>query len=306
MNIIEKSIASTTRKSYDNVWKRLVEFCRKIALPVSLPLPPPLVVNFLCSQFELGLAPSTIAAQASAISYFHKIHSVPDPNASFLVKCFLKGVSESNHGGDIRKPITIDILNKMLEVTPLVVSNHVQSCLISSVFSLCFQAFLRMGEVCVQAGREVSKVIQREHVKFKDSQSQGCMLELTLHHYKHKADSKPTVIIILSNRANHSRCAVALLLRYLQHFPAKSGPLFQWHNGSPVTYRYMAGILARIVTFLGYDTRLFKPHSFRIGAATTAFMQGMSEEEIQRLGRWKSNAVSNYIRVPSFTVRPQS
>ena len=34
-----------------------------------------------------------------------------------------------------------------------------------------------------------------------------------------------------------------------------------------------------------------------IGAATTAAMRGLSDEEIQRMGRWKSQAFRKYIRI---------
>jgi hypothetical protein len=41
-----------------------------------------------------------------------------------------------------------------------------------------------------------------------------------------------------------------------------------------------------------------KGHSFRIGAATAAAIQGASDEDIQRMGRWKSQAFKRYIRIP--------
>ncbi len=37
-------------------------------------------------------------------------------------------------------------------------------------------------------------------------------------------------------------------------------------------------------------------HSFRIGAATTAAHKGLSQQQIQELGRWSSEAFKSYIR----------
>jgi hypothetical protein len=41
----------------------------------------------------------------------------------------------------------------------------------------------------------------------------------------------------------------------------------------------------------------FNIHSFRIGAATSFSVLGKSDDEIKKLGRWKSSAFSNYIRI---------
>ena len=49
---------------------------------------------------------------------------------------------------------------------------------------------------------------------------------------------------------------------------------------------------------LGLKDLQFKAHSFRIGAATMAALHGLSEEEIQVAGRWKSLAFKFYIWIP--------
>ncbi len=41
------------------------------------------------------------------------------------------------------------------------------------------------------------------------------------------------------------------------------------------------------------------PHTFRIGAATWAALQGADDDEIRRMGHWSSNAALKYIRIPT-------
>ena len=53
----------------------------------------------------------------------------------------------------------------------------------------------------------------------------------------------------------------------------------------------------------GFDDRRIKGHSFRIGAATTAASLGFTEDQIQRMGRWRSDAVKKYIRITIFTIK---
>ena len=53
--------------------------------------------------------------------------------------------------------------------------------------------------------------------------------------------------------------------------------------------------LHRSLIWSGHTPKTYKVHSFRIGAATTASMMGVSEEHIQRMGRWRSQAFKKYI-----------
>ena len=47
----------------------------------------------------------------------------------------------------------------------------------------------------------------------------------------------------------------------------------------------------------GLSTTIYKSNSFRMGG-TTAAMMGVADEDIQRMGRWKSQAFKKYIRIP--------
>lgn len=46
-----------------------------------------------------------------------------------------------------------------------------------------------------------------------------------------------------------------------------------------------------MIKAIGLDPKQYKGHSFRIGAATQASKVGFSENAIQNMGRWKSDAV---------------
>ena len=55
--------------------------------------------------------------------------------------------------------------------------------------------------------------------------------------------------------------------------------------------------------FAGLNVKNYKSHSFRIGAATTAWAKGFSEEQIQQMGRWNSEAFKKYIRIPLLSLQ---
>ena len=76
------------------------------------------------------------------------------------------------------------------------------------------------------------------------------------------------------------------------------GPLFIFPGGAPVTRSFCNRHLSKSLLWAGLPTSIYKGHSFRIGAATTAATMGVSDEQIQRMGRWKSHAFKRYIRIP--------
>lgn len=57
-------------------------------------------------------------------------------------------------------------------------------------------------------------------------------------------------------------------------------------------------MLAKTLGYLKIPQATFKSHSFRIGAASAAFVKGMPEHEIiQARGWWKLMCYKNYIRL---------
>lgn len=87
-------------------------------------------------------------------------------------------------------------------------------------------------------------------------------------------------------------------LRSLNHlsttFPsAPSEPLF--HPKQPFTRQLVTDILPDALKSLGYHGH-YSGHSFRWGAATSARENGLSDDEIQLLGRWRSDSYRRHQR----------
>ena len=107
--------------------------------------------------------------------------------------------------------------------------------------------------------------------------------------------------------SQHSRMPITefilerILSVYLGHRGYQSGPLFIYNN-KPVTQRFFSSLLQQVLSAAGFESTNIKSHSFRIGAATLCFSKGYTSDQIQRMGRWKSDAFRKYIRIPSFVV----
>ena len=153
------------------------------------------------------------------------------------------------------------------------------------MFLLAFHAFLRIGEITVHSRTRSEYVIQLADVTISHSH-----IVLVLCHFKHTTSGRPVTLYI--SQTHNKYCPVQALSRFL------NGPLFAFANASPVSRNYFCQYLLKALEWVGLDPSKYKAHSFRIGAATTAADMGMSETQIQSMGRWKSTAFKRYIRVP--------
>ena len=90
-------------------------------------------------------------------------------------------------------------------------------------------------------------------------------------------------------------CLVQGLINYCQLRGVQPGLLFYHQNLEPITVYQFNTELSRCLTFCGLDTKKYKGHSFRIGAASHAADKGFSDSHIRTLDRWKSDAFKSYI-----------
>ena len=84
-------------------------------------------------------------------------------------------------------------------------------------------------------------------------------------------------------------CAVQAVVSFLERHGNRSGPLFLFENGLPLSHSLLTDRLRAILLSAGLPGN-FSSHSFPIGAATSAAGAGIPDHLIQVLGRWKSDA----------------
>jgi hypothetical protein len=91
-------------------------------------------------------------------------------------------------------------------------------------------------------------------------------------------------------------CPVQALDKYLKVRPALGGPLFIHFGRDPLTRYQFDCMLKKGIKAMGLNPTYFSPHSFRIGAATSAAISGIPMDMIKSMDRWQSSAVKIYIR----------
>lgn len=189
-----------------------------------------------------------------------------------------------------RRPLTKDILMQLL--SQLDQSTREGATYYAS-FCLAFAAFLRIGEFTYSTSDrqddDFSKwFLTRRSVRLYDN-----YLELTLP--ASKTDPFRQGITLTIAAINDEACPVQALRHLFQKWPATStSPLFEEPKKGDFTRDTVTTVLRLMLRSAGIEGH-YSGHSFRRGAATSAREAGLSDEEIQLLGRWKSDSYRLYI-----------
>lgn len=192
-----------------------------------------------------------------------------------------------------RLPITKDILLQLLSRLNPAIESHAT---IHAVYCLAFVAFLRAGEFTYSNRDLEDPDFALWHLTRQSVELQPDRLLLTLPVSKTDRFRKGVTLTIAASE--DKACTVASLSNLFTHFPQPlSTPLFHSAAG-PFTREYLSARLQSDIKNLGIKGN-FSGHSFRRGAATTAARNGLPKEDIQQLGRWKSDAYKLYIEPSS-------
>ena len=284
-DLIHAAITPATAKCYNTTLSQFQSFLSTLDNRYhGLPANPGQVLLFIAHLYRSGLSAQTIRSKMSAISYFHKLMSRPDPLDSFIVQKALAGLKNVASSHDNRLPITLTMLQQLLELAPKLISGDYYVRLVQAMMCLSFYALLRPGEVTAS----------HNNLLFQNVQVQGQQLLVTFVTYKHH-QGKPVSLLIPAQQS--APCPVQYLSAYLSVRGNKPGPLFCHLNCKPISYNQYRGWFHTLIQCLS-GNNVYGLHSFRIGAATLAASRNISSVLIQQMGRWRSNAYTRYVRIP--------
>ena len=169
-----------------------------------------------------------------------------------------------------------------------------------AAFTLAFAGFLRVGEFTYsEKDRELgasfaSWFLTKGSIRISES---GSYMELTLPSSKTDPFRKG---ITLTIAASHDSACAVQAMRELQltdtHRP-QNAPLFCIGRAEQLAFtrEYVVQRLQGLALSAGMGQGTWNGHSFRRGAATWAAEAGICDNDIQTLGRWKSDAYKRYI-----------
>ena len=259
---------------------------------------------FIAHRFRQCLAASTVNTYISVRSYYHKLGNYQDLTQNFIVRKTLNGYEKLRSAKDTRLPITSSILKMLLNSLNFTTKSYFIRMMLNSMYLLAFHAFLRVGEI-TGCTPPKGNCLCANTIKFNlDNNNQPISIHLHMSQFKHSDRKHLPILVLQRNLDNSEICPVMALWTYWQ-FRKHSNleePLFSFMDGSQVSRHFFSEQLQLSLKYSSLDKHNYKGHSFRIGAATTAAMLGISEEKIQMMGRWHSNAFKKYIRIPTLNL----
>lgn len=280
------AVENSTKRGYITGVRDYCSFCVSHSLPLD-PTPQTLARYIAYSSLYI----SSASKYLSGARYF-LMHIFPDfdtNRAHPLVQAAIKGSMKLRGANVNRKlPLRLHHLSAFLAIART--SSKYDDFLFICLLSACFFACHRSGEVVVSDDKKLfdwRKVIKRS--SFISSNGRvGYRLPY------HKADRFYHGSEILFTRFHSvDACPVLLLQEYIGLRDSIHGArpaLFIREDGSLPSRRWFISNLHRLVN------NDYGGHSARAGGATFYASLGLSEDIIQALGRWSSEAWKIYIR----------
>ena len=293
--LLDASISDNTHKTYATGWKAFTQF-KQQTMSTSPHGSVGEIHHFIAWLSLQGLASSTIATYVSSVGYVHKLRGLTDPTKDFVVSKLLEGARRLRPCKDSRLPISLPLLRDIISALPTICLNQFESTLFRAVFLSAFFGFMRVSEIAVGSRQHLrDSVLCCHDVTFSQLTAKDQSVTIQLRQSKNNQRGPPQCIHLVENTDQYL-CPVSALRQFSAIRPQFLGPYFCHFDGSPLTQYQFNAVLQEALAFIGLDGARITSHSFRIGAASSASQLGVANNDIQCMGRWRSDAFLTYVR----------
>lgn len=298
-----RGLAPSTRRNYDTPRSRFSLFCTlaNYCHPHGgcFPARATWLIEWLCSLAGT-VKVKTLKLYLTGIKWYQHDLGINctaflDPRLERTIQGIKRDHNEPSHRE--RTPLTQPHLLRLLQLLHTLIYD---TLVLRAAFTLAFSGFLRVGEFTYrEADRQLGATfgkwyITKRSLKVSDNATH---MELTLPASKTDPFRKGITLMIASTQdPGFLVQAMPQLLLTDAHRP-HSAPLFciGANDQRAFTREYVVTQLQQIAQMAGLGQSTWNGHCFRQEAATWATQTGMSEGEIQTLGRWRSDAYESYI-----------
>ena len=154
--IFQSSMASNSWRVYKFAFNRFNNFRVEYKLELIWPVPVDHLIKYISYLSLVGFSVSTITTYKSAVSYVHKIRHITDTTKRFILTKMMEGIKRERNSSDLRSPITISLLCRLVSILSNVCSSDYEASMFSTAFTLSFFGLLWVGEFTANTYKDES------------------------------------------------------------------------------------------------------------------------------------------------------
>lgn len=305
-------LSENTWGQYKSAKKHLLACQNSTGVRMCFPLGETQVMTLIGYLFNRDLQGKTVSKVLSALRTLHMVEGVPVPCLrNGLVNAVLRGKAnfdeEEQRAAIKRQPVTLKVMH-LLEVTLKLdkTLSEEHKKLTWAVACIAFNGCFRCGELLSSTARTIDPLncLLRQDIYISKCRVEGIMTEiLNVRLKSDKASRADTRNVVVEVFANKSRlCPVRAFKGYIASCGAGRMSCAAFRLPSGFAYRkqrFNEDLKKLLGQYLPYSR--LTGHSFRIGMASLLAQAGFSDDTIQQIGRWNSQAFKTYIRLKRVT-----
>ncbi len=282
--------AESTKRTYQTQMKCYFEFCQTFRWSPA-PLTHENIMVYMVYLADVKhFKYHTIKCYVNIVSVIHKASNYPDPTKnSWDVTQLWRGLKRQlGSSQDCVQPVTPTLLlgiRQQLNLFDLTDLVFWSACLVA------FFGLLRPGNFLVKTHFDPDK-----HLRRLDALPCSWGYLLQLRWTKTIQFRERNLYVTLPTLPGHPLCPATPLKTLFELTTDHSllEPLFSVKRSSPLMYASFTTKFRSLIAATGLDPSKYSGHSFRRGGASWARQIGCSDEEIQTLGDWRSDAFKRY------------
>ncbi|XP_075705275.1 uncharacterized protein LOC142728910 [Rhinoderma darwinii] len=284
--LVQSSVAPATWSGHGKAWREWLA-CAEDDVLHSPQNCHGITVTYLSWLRDKGVSARVAQKRLSGVAFAFKLLGLLDATKSPVFSLILRGWKKEKPTVDMRRPVSFSLLQRIVGSTAETCVSAYECLLFQCAFMLSFFGALRISELVSPSRMRVAGLLREDVVLLPDS------IRLRVSRSKTDLYGQGAWLSIFSLPS--SLCPVDVITRSVAVRP--SGPCFLVHaDSTPLTKFQFTRVFKRCLGVAGVNPSEYGTHSFCIGAATVAEAGGMSDAEVKRLGRWKSDALRRYVR----------
>lgn len=201
----------------------------------------------------------------------------------------LKGYRRAKPGRDSRRPVSFQLLGRIVGCLDNVCLPGYEVVLFKAAFALAFFGAFRISELVSPSKKEKGGLGGSDVSCWEDR------LSILVKKSKTDQRGKGRTVQVFALPGS-PLCPVHLVTRLAAIRPGGEAPFLIHQDGSFLSRFQFIAIFKKCLGILGLEGEKFSSHSFRIGAATEAVRWGLDEAAVKRIGRWESRRFRSYVR----------